>query len=124
MRIGLYFDEDTVRHALVAALLQRGVDVRTALDADMIQATDDQQLAFAADEGRTIYTFNMQDFCRLHAEWLAAGRSHTGIVVARQQQYSVGEQMRRLLRLLAAKTADDMHNHLEFLSDWEPGAGS
>ena len=44
MTISLYCDEDTVRHALVAALRQRGVDVRTALDAQMIQATDDEQL--------------------------------------------------------------------------------
>lgn len=85
----------------------------------MIQATDDAQLTFATGNGRTIYTFNVHDFCRLHAQWLAAGRRHAGIVVARQQQYSVGEQMRRLLKLLAARTAEDMHNRLEFLSDRE-----
>ncbi len=118
MTIRLYCDEDTVRHALVAALRQRGVDVCTALDAEMIQATDDEQLAYATGDARTLYTFNMKDFCRLHADWLAAGRCHAGIVVARQQQYSVGEQMRRLLRLIAVRTCDDMQNHLEFLSDW------
>jgi hypothetical protein len=116
--IRLYCDEDTVRHALVAALRQRGVDVRTALDAEMIQATDDEQLAYATGDARTLYTFNMKDFCRLHGEWLATGRCHAGVVVARQQQYSVGEQMRRLLKLIAIKTRDEMHNQLEFLSDW------
>jgi hypothetical protein len=30
----------------------------------------------------------------------------------------IGERMRRLLHLIAAKTADDMRNRLEFLSDW------
>ena len=123
MSIRLYLDEDTVRHALVAALRQRGVDVISALDADMIQAADDAQLTFATGNSRTIYTFNVQDFCRLHAQWLAAGRRHAGIVVARQQQYSVGEQVRRLLKLLAVRTAEEMHNRLEFLSDWKLEAG-
>ena len=31
---------------------------------------------------------------------------------------SVGEQMRRLLRLIAARSAEDMRNHIEFLSAW------
>jgi hypothetical protein len=30
----------------------------------------------------------------------------------------MGEQMRRLLKLIAARRADEMHNRLEFLSDW------
>lgn len=35
-----------------------------------------------------------------------------------QQNYSIGEQMRRLLRLIAAKSAEDMQNQVEFLSAW------
>jgi hypothetical protein len=30
----------------------------------------------------------------------------------------VGEQMRRLLRLMAAKSAEEMENQVEFLSAW------
>jgi len=40
------------------------------------------------------------------------------MVLSRQQQYSIGEQMRRLLKLIAATTAEEMYNRLEFLSDW------
>lgn len=39
-------------------------------------------------------------------------------MVCRQQRYTIGEQMRRLLNLIAAKTAEQMQNHLEFLGDW------
>ena len=46
-------------------------------------------------------------------------KSHAGIILANQQQYSVGEQMRRILRLSAAKTSNDMKNWVEFLSAWE-----
>ena len=56
-------------------------------------------------------------FCRLHGEYLTAGRFH-GIVLARQQRFSIGEQMRRLLKLIAARTAADMEMQLAFLSTW------
>ena len=118
MMIRLYCDEDSVRHALVLSLRKRGVDIITAIESKMIGKTDEQQLAYAAAQGRAIYSFNMGHFCRLHADFLASGREHSGIVVSRQQRYNVGEQMRRLLKLVAGRTAEEMHNQLEFLSDW------
>lgn len=36
MSIRLYCDEDSMRHALVAALRSRGLDVTTALEDDMV----------------------------------------------------------------------------------------
>ncbi len=119
MTVRLYCDEDSLRHALVLSLRKRGVDILTALESGMTGKKDEEQLAYAAARGLVIYSFNMGDFCRLHARWLAEQRSHAGIIVARQQHYSVGEQMRRLLRLVAAKTAEEMQNRLEFLSDWD-----
>ncbi|MHB1035968.1 MAG: DUF5615 family PIN-like protein [Pirellulales bacterium] len=83
MTIGLYCDEDSVRHALVLALRKRGVDIRTSLESGMNGTADEQQLAYAAAQGMAIFTFNMGDFCRLHSRWLAEQRSHAGIVVAR-----------------------------------------
>jgi hypothetical protein len=66
-----------------------------------------------------LYCFNVRDFHRLHAEFIVQGRSHAGIILAKQQHYSVGEQMKRLLKLIAIKPAEEMVNQLEFLSDWE-----
>ena len=43
---------------------------------------------------------------------------HAGIIVITQQRYGIGEQIRRLLRLIAAKSAEDMQNNIEFLSSW------
>ena len=51
-------------------------------------------------------------------DFLRQGRSHTGMVLARQQQHSVGEQMRRLLKLMAVLSADEIKNRVEFLSAW------
>lgn len=120
MTIRLYCDEDSVQHALVAALRKRDVDIQTSLEAGTTGQQDDRQLEYAATQGRAIYSFNVGDFCRLHAEWLALARCHAGIVLARQQHDSIGEQMRRLLRLLARVLAEEMHNRLEFLGDWGP----
>ena len=66
-----------------------------------------------------LYSFNVRDYCRLHAEFLAKSRSHSGIILAKQQQYSVGEQMRRLLKLIATVQPQEMASRLEFLSRWE-----
>ena len=118
MTIRLYFDEDSMRHALVEALRIRGVDVLTALDAGTIEETDEQQLEYAVAQNRSTYSFNVGDFCRIHTQWLREGNSHAGIILARQRQFSVGDQMRRLLKLIAAMPAEAMRNRIEFLSDW------
>ncbi len=118
MTIRLYFDEDSMRHALVEALRKRGVDVATALEVGTTEQTDEQQLEYAATRGRSIYSFNVGDFCRIHSEWLTQCKSHAGIILAHQRQFSVGGQMRRLLRLIGTMSAEEMQDRLEFLSDW------
>ncbi|MGH9610438.1 MAG: DUF5615 family PIN-like protein [Bryobacteraceae bacterium] len=79
---------------------------------------DEQKLLFASKRSCVLYTFNVSDFYALHTHWLATGRHHSGIILAPQQRYSVGEQLRRILRLRAAKSAEAMRNCAEFLSKW------
>ena len=118
MTIRLYMDEDSMDHELVQALRARGVDVITALDAGMIERDDAEHLDFAAGQGRVLCTFNARDFYRLHSLYQGQGKPHAGLILMRQQHYSVGEQMRRILRLMASKSADEMRNWVEFLSAW------
>jgi hypothetical protein len=54
----------------------------------------------------------------LHEQWIASGREHSGIILAFQQRYSIGEQLRRLLHLLNRKPAAEMMSRLEYLSTW------
>ena len=107
-----------MRHALVCALRARGVDVVTALEANMIHGKDNEHLNFATAQGRVLCTSNLADFARIHAEYLSQGKPHAGIIVVRQQRYSVGEQARRLLKLVSNRSAEEMQNQLEFLSAW------
>jgi uncharacterized protein with PIN domain len=118
MTIRLYFDEDSMRHALVRALRIRGMDVVTALECDLIEQSDEANLEFATAQGRTLYSYNIGDYYRLHTRYLTANKPHAGIILAPQQRYTVGQQMRRLLKISATLSDRDMKNRLEFLSDW------
>lgn len=117
-QIKICIDEDAMDSDLVAALRSRGVTVVTALDAGLTEKPDEDQLAFAAERECVLYTFNVSDFYRLHTQWVGAGREHAGMILAPQQRFSVGEQLRRLLRLRATATIATMRNHVEFLRNW------
>jgi len=115
--IKLYLDEDTISRALIKALRSRNADVLTAEEADLIQASDQKHLEYATSLKRTVFTFiNTRDFVRLHTDYLAAGRHHSGIIVSDQVQ--VGVIIRRLLKLLNTRSAADMQDWLEYLSNW------
>ena len=115
-RIRLYLDEDAQRTTLVRALRARQVDVLTASEAGTIGMADAEQLEFAVSRNRTVFTFNRGDFAKLHTEYLQHEQDHLGIIVS--DQLEIGIVIRRLLRLLDARSAADMRNWLEFLSNW------
>jgi hypothetical protein len=117
VRIRLYCDEDSARHSLARELRFRGAEVITAIEANMAGRADEQQLEWAASNDRAIYSFNRGDLYSLHTIWLREGRHHSGIILSRQG-LAVGKQMRRLLRLIAALTAEEMRDRIEFLSAW------
>lgn len=92
-----------------------GVEVLSSEDAGMKRARDEEQLEFATAEGRVIYTANRADFARLHGEWMAAGRHHTGIIVRSRQQIGVRWQIRELTRLHVRITVPQWADRLEYL---------
>ncbi|MDB9510593.1 DUF5615 family PIN-like protein [Kamptonema animale CS-326] len=116
-QIRLYLDEDSRSKKLLQALQSRGVDIITVAETGMLSRSDEDQLIWAFANQRVIYSFNTRDFYRIHTNWLEKGDSHAGIILG-QQNYSVGEQMRRLLSLISAKSAAEMQNQIEFLSAW------
>ncbi|GAB4285201.1 MAG: hypothetical protein Fur0025_16590 [Oscillatoriaceae cyanobacterium] len=120
-QIRLYLDEDAGQNALVETLRHSGADVLTTSEAKRLRSSDEEQLIWATEQGRVIYTFNMADFCRLHSTFMAIERNHAGIIVTPRQSYSVGSQLRGILRLMAVKSAEDMINQLEFLGSYIRG---
>ncbi len=118
MKISLYFDEDIQTKGLIQALRSHGIDVVVAWQFGMRQREDEEQLAFAVSQGRVLFGCNVRDYFRIHSNWLAQGRSHCGIVLPKQQAYSIGDELKRVLRLIEMKSAEEMLNQIEFLSDW------
>ena len=98
-KIRLYLDEDTMDIALLDALRLRNVDVLSTNEAQMSSRSHKEQLKWALDNQRVIYSFNVRDFYRIH-------------------NYSIGAQMRCILRIIANKSAQEMQNQVEFLSAW------
>ncbi len=107
-KIKFYTDEHVSR-AVVRGLRQRGVDVHTVSEANLLGAADETHLRWAAQEKRVIFTQD-DDFLRLHA----AGHQHWGIVYA-SQQTSIGEIIRGLMLIYQVLRPEEMKNYIEFL---------
>ncbi len=115
--IRLYIDEDSQDQALLRALRARQVDVITVKETQTEGLIDIEQLRLATTQRRVLYSHNIGDFCQLHAEFVTNGQAHSGIALL-SQDYSVGEQVRAVLELIANRTAENMENQVEFLSKY------
>jgi hypothetical protein len=94
-------------------LRARGFTAMTARDSGQLGRSDEEQLTFATGAGRVLVTHNRVDFERLHRGWLEAGRSHSGIIIARRRLPA--ELARRLGRLLVRLSAEDFANQLLYV---------
>ena len=117
-KILLYVDEDSMDEDFVKALKSRNVDVLTVADVGMLRRSDEDQLDWAKQNGRVIFSFNTRDFYRLHTTLVGKDLSHAGIILAPQQRYGIGDLMKGVLRLINTKSSAEMQGQLEFLSNW------
>jgi ATPase subunit of ABC transporter with duplicated ATPase domains len=63
-------------------------------------------------------SFNIGDLYRLHAACISKGEQHGGIVLVRQRRHGFGEYLQGLLRLAAARSAEEMLHQVVFLNAW------
>ena len=117
-KINLYMDEDSGDIALVLSLRDLDVDVLTVQEASREGLKDEEQLIWATERGRVLYSSNIKDFYRLHTAFLLSGCSHSGIILVQQQRYSIGVLMRAILSLIARRSAEEMVNQVVFIRDW------
>lgn len=92
----LYLDEN-VPVLLATALAAHGIDCLATRDAGNRGLSDEEQLAFSAQEQRALVTFNCKDFLTLVSHWQATGRSHAGIILSKE--LPLPELVRRFRRL-------------------------
>jgi flavorubredoxin len=114
-RIRLYVDEDAGKMAVIQGLRVRCHDILATIEAGMSGVSDNEQLKFAAEQHRVIYSFNVGDFAKLHSQLLASGEQHYGIVVIPDQRYSIGEKIRRLADFVSKTSAEEMIDRMVYL---------
>lgn len=95
---------------IAAGLRLRGVDVSTTPEAKLLQASDQEQLDYAAEQARVIVTHDT-DFLRL----AAAGNESPGIVFVSTQSHSIGQMIRSILLIWELYEPEEMQNRVEFL---------
>ena len=110
--IELYLDEDV--NVLIAKLVRaRGFNAVTTQEAGRKKKDDADQLAFAASQQWTILTHNRADFEELAQDYFAAGKTHSGIIIAKRR--APHEIARRLLVILNYITADEMVDQIRYI---------
>ena len=110
--IDLYLDEDV--NVLIADLVRaRGFRVTTTQAAGQIGTTDENQLAFATSQGKTILTHNRMHFEALAQRYFEEKKPHSGIIIAVRRHPK--ELSRRILILLDSMTADEIENQILYI---------
>lgn len=105
-----YYTDEHVSRAVIKGLRQRGIDVLTVPEAEMLSATDESHFEFAWRERRVIFTLD-DDFLRLASK----RTEHSGVVYARQGRVSTGDMIRGLVLIYQVLDAEEMVGQIEFL---------
>jgi predicted nuclease of predicted toxin-antitoxin system len=108
-RIRFHLDEH-VNPAIADALRRLDIDVTTTNDVQLRTHTDTVHWEYAQRESRVIVTHD-DDFLRLARQH---GR-HAGIVYCHSKKRTLGEMIRRLIRLSNEQTADQMIGRVVYL---------
>jgi predicted nuclease of predicted toxin-antitoxin system len=58
-QVRLFIDEDAAERVVVDALRNKGIDILTVFEAGMDRQDDHEQLLYAANDGRVLYTLNV-----------------------------------------------------------------
>lgn len=111
-KIKLLLDED-VHFPLGVALRKRGFDVLHAQELNRKGCSDQEQLIYAVESQRCLYSFNVKDFVVLHNLYQNQGSKHWGILVS--PQTSISDSLRRILRIFQQFSQDEVQNQLLFI---------
>jgi hypothetical protein len=111
------FTDEYVDGRLAGQLRRRGYDAVSCAEARRHnqKISDEEQLEYATREGRAIIVYNVHDYVQLDGAWKAAGREHSGIIVA-QSGTPIGSLVRWVVCHLDARTPADQYDTLLWLA--------
>jgi len=78
--VKLYLDED-ISPKVAVVLRKKGLEAVSAHEIGMLEASDEQQLSFAADEERAMVTRNRDDFITLTVRFFEDLKPHHGLII-------------------------------------------
>jgi predicted nuclease of predicted toxin-antitoxin system len=108
-RVRFHLDEH-IASAIAIALRQRGIEVTTSAEANLLGATDEEQLEFARQAQRVMVTHD-DDYLSLHA----LGVPHAGIAYCRQGTRTIGEMLQTLTLIYELISSDEMLGKVVYL---------
>lgn len=111
----LYFDEDSSEKEVTDALKEVGLDVRSAVEVGNTAIEDEEQLEYAVSEERVLFSFNKEDFARIHKEWANRGKKHWGILLGQQQCNTTKKLIRSLRKFCQRNDKSSLKNAIRFL---------
>lgn len=109
MAIRYHLDEG-IPNAIANGLRLRGIDVTTAAEAGLLEATDDEHLAYALANERVIFCCD-DDFLRL----AASDADHAGVAYCHQRERTIGQMVHGLVALWRDTSAEEMKGQVRFL---------
>jgi hypothetical protein len=107
--IRFHLDENCSR-AIASGLRRRGIDVTTTVEAGLLGALDEEQLAYCLAENRIVFSYD-DDLLRL----AASGFTHAGVVYCQQRKRSIGDVVRGLVLIWERLDASDMAGQVKYL---------
>jgi hypothetical protein len=106
----LYLDEDSMSTALTSGLRRLTFDVLTTEEALTRRQPDGEQLTYATEQARAIFTQNVGDYSGLHRMVMQAGGSHAGIILLTDKYGPVGLQLRCSGQLARTRSQESLRD--------------
>lgn len=105
-----YLDEH-ISKAIAIGLMQRGYDIETVQEANNTGKSDKYQLTYTDRVKRVLITADSDFLAIISKEKIG----HSGIIFITDQRIKPGEIIRRIDKLSAFMSQDNMKNHIQFV---------
>jgi hypothetical protein len=116
-----FYTDTHIAKAVTVQCQHHGVDIIRCEDVGLAEASDEEHLTYASDQGRVMVTSD-RDFVELHKQYVDTGKLHAGILyILPEHKDDIGRVVRFIIDLHeliqggAATLEQDINNQLYWL---------